>query len=104
MMARKNRTTEVGLARAALVIAAMRRTLVTYGELGEAIGLDGIALRNEMRHILDDLSQDCVDRDEPSLAALVVSKSLGEPGAGWSDGDRTWSQEVRACFARWRPA
>jgi hypothetical protein len=36
-------------ARAALVMAAMRRSIVTYKELGSAIGLKDIELRNEMR-------------------------------------------------------
>lgn len=102
-MGRKDRTLEVAQARAALTIAAMRRTLVTYGELGQAIGIDGIALRNEMRHILDDLAQDCNERGEPSLAALVVSKSHGEPGSGWTNGRLTWIEEVRACFEHWKP-
>jgi hypothetical protein len=103
-MTRRDRTAEVDRSRAALVIAAMRRTLVTYGELGQAIGLEGIALRNEMRHILDDLSEDCFARGEPSLASLVVSKASGEPGSGWRDGSLTWNKEVRACFDRWAPA
>ena len=59
------------------------RSIVTYGELGKAIGIDGVALRNEMRHILVDLSDDCQARGEPSLAELVVNRPLGAPGPGW---------------------
>lgn len=81
----------------------MRRTLLTYGELGQAIGLDGVALHTEMRHVLDDLSTDCFDRGEPSLAALVVRKSQGNPGQGWHNGKRTWLQEVRAVYSKWPP-
>ena len=53
-MARKNRDDIVRQAKAALIIAAMRRSILTYGELGKALGIDGVALRNEMRHVLDD--------------------------------------------------
>ena len=102
-MARKDRTVIVGQARAALVVAAMRRTFLTYKELGVAIGLDGIALRNEMRHVLDDLSVECNARGEPSLAALVVGQKSGAPGPGWADGTLTWIEETRAVFERWRP-
>lgn len=49
----------------------MRRTFLTYGELGQAIGMTGIELRNQMRHVLDHLSIACNDKKEPSLAALV---------------------------------
>jgi len=35
---------------------------------------------------LDDLSQQCNARAEPSLAALVVNQNTGQPGAGWRDG------------------
>lgn len=104
-MSPKDRRFEVAQARAALVVAAMRRSLLTYGELGRAIGVGGVGLRNEMRLILDDLSDDCQSRGEPSLAALVVNKDTGEPGAGWTNGpDTTWQQEVRLCFRHWPPA
>lgn len=82
----------------------MRRSLLTYGELGQAIGVGGVRLRNEMRLILGDLPEGCVGRGEPSLAALVNDKGTGRPGAGWTDGpDTTWQQEVRACFRHWPP-
>ena len=103
-MARKDRTAEVALARAALVVAAMRRSLLTYGELGRAIGFEGVALRNELRHVLDDLSADCIARREPSLAALVVNQDTGAPGQGWHDGPgMTWAAEVRDCYTHWPP-
>jgi len=100
-MARKNRDDIVRQAKAALIIAAMRRSILTYGELGKALGIDGVALRNEMRHVLDDLSDDCTARDEPSLAALVVNQRSGAPGQGWRDGTVPWHAEVRAVFRRW---
>ena len=103
-MARKDRSLEVALARAALIVAAMRRSLLTYGELGLAIGLDGVELRNEMPHVLDELSTECIANGEPSLAALVVNKSTGEPGAGWQNGRGvTWHESVRQCYNHWPP-
>lgn len=71
------------------------------GELGKALGLEGIQLRNEMRHILDDLSADCVARGERSLAALVVNQATGAPGQGWKDGEKPWHAEVQAVFRQW---
>lgn len=100
-MARKDRSAVVRQARSALIVAAMRRSVVTYGELGKALGMEGVALRNEMRHILDDLSEDCIARDEPSLAALVVNQETGAPGRGWHDGGVPWYTEIQAVFRRW---
>lgn len=100
-MPKKDRSEVVQQARAALIVAAMRRSIVTYKELGKALGIDGIALRNEMRHILDDLSADCNARNEHSLAALVVNQSTGAPGQGWQNGDRPWHAEVQAVFRQW---
>lgn len=90
-------------ARAALIVAAMRRTLLTYGELGKAIGIEGVALRNEMRHVLDDLAEACKSAGEPVLSALVVNAESGEPGAGWTDGARPWHAEVQLIFRHWPP-
>lgn len=100
-MTKKDRTQQVALARAALTMAAMRCSLVTYGELGRAIGMGGVDLRNEMRHVLDDLSAQCNTNGEPVLAALVVNKETGAPGQGWVDGDRPWHGEVARVFRHW---
>ncbi len=102
-MARKDRTVQVALARAALIVASMRRTLLTYEELGRAIGIEGVGLSHHMRFVLDELSEQCHDQREPSLAALVVAKQTGKPGPGWEDGDRPWYAEVRRVYAHWRP-
>ena len=88
-------------ARSALIIAAMRRSILTYGELGRAIGMEGVDLRNQMNHVLDNLSVQCIQRGEPSLATLVVNQSTGKPGAGWSDGDDPWHAEVQRVFRKW---
>jgi hypothetical protein len=72
---------------------------VTYGELGDAIGMSGVALAHEMRRVLDLISRE--DREAGrscTLAALVVNKEAGEPGPGWSDGKRSWPSEVQLVF------
>ncbi|KXK60576.1 hypothetical protein AWW66_18245 [Micromonospora rosaria] len=88
-------------ARAALIVAAMRRSILTYGELGAAIGISGVGLRNQLRHVLVDVSNECIAHKEPSLAALVVNASTGQPGAGWQDGKVPWHGEVQRVFRYW---
>lgn len=75
-------------ARPALLIAALRRTELTYSELATAIDMDTpIELRNLMRHVLECLSEECDARGEPwSLAAIVMNKRTGKTGSGWKDG------------------
>jgi len=90
-------------ARAALIVAAMRRTVLTYDELGAALGMEGVALRNHLRHVLDDVSEVCTKRGEASLAALVVNQQTGQPGAGWANGNVEWHVEVRKVFNDWPP-
>ncbi len=89
---------DVSRARAALIVAALRKSLLTYTELGAAIGMFGIDLRNQARHILDQLSEENQAKEEPSLAALVVSGRTGKPGSGWTDGATEWHTEVRRVF------
>ena len=93
------------LARPALIMAAMRRTTVTYGELAKSIGLDpGIPLSHHMKRVLDRVSDRCIKAGEPSLAVLVVNADTGEPGDGFTEGSLTWMAEARRCFKRWSPA
>jgi hypothetical protein len=97
-----DRSEVVQQARAALIMAAMRRSIVTYKELGKALGIEGVALRNEMGHILNDLSDFCIKRKkEPSLAVLVVNQSTGAPGQGFREGDQPWHAEVQEVFRYW---
>jgi hypothetical protein len=99
-MATADRERQVDMARAALIVAAMRRSLLTYAELGAAIGMRGVNLRNQMRHVLDALSVDCHSLGEPSLAALVVNQRNGEPGSGWSS-KKPWHWHVQRVFEHW---
>ena len=94
-MAQKNWDDEVLRARAALVVAALRKSILTYRELGVAIGMEGVALRNQLPRVLEHLSTDCYEHGEPSLAALVVNATSGEPGKGWTG---PWHSTVRAVF------
>lgn len=102
-MANDQRVAWTAQARAALIVAAMRRSILTYGELGKALGMEGVALRNQLRHVLDDVSEVCIANGEPSLAALVVNQETGEPGAGWRGGDVAWHSEVQRVFRTWTP-
>lgn len=89
-------------ARSALVVAAMRRTLLTYGELGRAVGIDRkVPLPGHVSRVLDKVSQVCIDAGEPSLAVLVVAKSGGQPGSGFIKGKHEWFTEAQRCFEYW---
>lgn len=82
-------------------MAARRRSLVTYKELGLAIGMTGVSLSHHMRHVLDGLSQLCEEGGEPSLAALVVNSETGAPGKGFGEGAVPWHTEVQEVFRHW---
>lgn len=82
--------------RAALIIAAQRRSTVTYQELSTAI--DGLFVRQALGRPLDLLSEDCVRRGEPSLAALVVKNSTGRVGSAFVGDD---GSQRELCFRRW---
>ena len=88
-------------ARAALILAARRRSLVTYKELGLAIGMTGVALSTHMGRVLDKLSDLCIEAGEPSLAALVVNSTTGAPGKGYDDGGVPWHTAVQEIFRHW---
>jgi hypothetical protein len=88
-------------ARAALAMAAMRRSVVTYGELAAAIGLSGDQMRGDLRHVLDLLAERCLEAGEPSLAALVVNRQTGDPGPGFSSGYESRHTEAQDCFLHW---
>lgn len=90
-------------ARAALILAAMRRSIVTYKELAVSIDLPtGLPLPHHINRVLRLVSEACSRRAEPSLAVLVVNATTGEPGAGFEEGVRTWFGEAQQCFRQWR--
>ena len=92
-------------ARAALIVAAMRRTTLTYGELAQAVDLDpDVPLSHHINRVLRLVASGCGDRGEPSLAVLVVNQKTGHPGEGFVAGQEAWFTEARACFRRWNSA
>jgi hypothetical protein len=92
-------------ARPALIVAAMRRTPVTYGELGRALDLDeNLPLSHHINRVLDIVSQRCIAAGEPSLAVIVVNQQTGEPGPGFRAGAVPWYEEARQCYRVWPPA
>ncbi|MGR6320777.1 hypothetical protein Q2K19_21890 [Micromonospora soli] len=96
-----SRDQQVLQARGGLIMAARRRSLVTYKALGLAIGISDVALSHHMRHVLDDLSDLCIEAGEPSLAALVVNSESGAPGKGFEEGDVPWHTTVQEIFRYW---
>lgn len=90
-------------ARAALIMAALRHSIVTYKELGFAIGLKDIELRNEMRHVLEQLANECHDVGKPPITALVVNAQTGASGAGWRCIGEPWHADVRRVSLLGRP-
>ncbi|MCM0674137.1 hypothetical protein NCC78_05405 [Micromonospora phytophila] len=100
-MATTTRQQQVLQARGALIMAARRRSLVTYKELGIAIGMVGVPLGHQMPPVLDELSDLCITAGEPSLAALVVNEKTGAPGKGYDDGGVPWHSSVQEVFRYW---
>jgi hypothetical protein len=69
--------------------------------VGFAIGLKDIELRNEMRHVLEQLANECLDVGEPPMTALVVNGQTGAPGAGWHGNGEPWHADVQRVFRYW---
>ena len=83
-------------ARSVLIDVAQHREVITYGELSDAIGRS--VLPRHMGPLLSMIDHDCAARDEPGLAALVVSAATGEVGTS----DDSWAAPQRlACWERW---
>jgi hypothetical protein len=85
----------------------LRRSIVTYKELGLTIGLKEIQLRNEMPRVLEALAKACYDATEAPLTALVVNPQTGKPGSGRHGDGEPWHADVQRVFryraARGRP-
>jgi hypothetical protein len=89
------------LARAALSVAAMRRTTLTYSELAKIVGIEGVPVSHHMPRVLAEVSRVCKELDEPALDSLVVRAKEGDPGAGHMEGADPWFTEVRRVYAHW---
>ena len=82
--------------RAALIATAQARTTTTYDRLMEATGEPYLA--RGAGPALDVLSVDCLRREEPSLAALVIRGDTGEVGDEYR-GDA--GRERIKCWSHW---
>ncbi|GAA0970003.1 hypothetical protein GCM10009562_05130 [Nocardioides aquaticus] len=89
------------LARAALIMAAQRRTTATFSEVAVCVGLYDEVRRDLMHYVLLLVEHICREADEPTLTALVVHPGDGRPGYGTSDQYPDWHIEVYACFDWW---
>ena len=83
--------------RSALIVAAQRRSTLTYQEASEAI--DRLFAPQGLGRPLDLLSHDCITRGEPSLAALVIGKRTGTVGSAYIGED---AAERERCYKHWR--
>lgn len=79
-----------------LIAVAEQHGTVTYGEMKADLHL--MHAVNGLGRLLDLLSFDCDKREEPSLAALVVSKRNQEVGDSFA-GDA--ADERALAYARW---
>jgi hypothetical protein len=84
--------------------AIRQRRTVTYSELAGRAG-PPLNRRQVHRQLLIPLSERCRRAGLPDLAALVVRKDTGMPGAGWHgphpalDPEGAWAEALAAVFA-----
>jgi len=90
---------------------------ITYGEIGQMMGLaGGQAMAREVGKLLDDINRDEHNKGRPMISAVVVSKQCGTPGPGFytlargfrklrgqSDLDELefWLAEIRRVYSYW---
>ena len=89
------------LAKVALIVAAQRRTTLTVGELGAAMGIDGDELRQVLDPVLAQLADQCLAEQMPLLPALVINTQTGGPGHGWPSCNAEWFSEAQRVFRLW---
>lgn len=84
--------------------AIRQRRTVTYSELAGRVG-PPLTRRQVHRQLLIPLSERCRAARLPNLAALVVRKDTGRPGAGWhgphpaADPAVDWAEALAGVFA-----
>ena len=98
---RSRRVTELSLQnipaiRKRLIDIAESGGTITYGQLIKDLKLS--YAQNGLGPVLDLLSEDCARRDEPSLAAVVVSDKTGEVGDSFT-GDPVAERQL--VFEHW---
>lgn len=62
-----------------LASVAKRRSLITYGQLGDAVRIHHRAVR----YVLGEIQYYCMENRLPPLTILVVNEKSGRPGAGF---------------------
>jgi hypothetical protein len=82
--------------RSALIVAAQRRSTLTYQQASDAI--DGIFAKQGLGRPLDLVSHDCQGRGEPSLSSLVIGKGTGAAGSAYVGDD---AAERERCYQHW---
>jgi len=63
-----------------LTAAAKRRQTMTYGELGERLGIGGAT---PVRNALWPIQDLCMEKEWPPLTGIVLNKQTGQPGVGF---------------------
>ncbi|HWE40714.1 MAG TPA: hypothetical protein VG406_29500 [Isosphaeraceae bacterium] len=86
-----------------LLEAIRQRRTISYSELAGRAG-PPLTGRQVHRQLLNPLAARCRRAGLPDLAALVVRKDTGLPGAGWfdpttaADPEGHWADALAACF------
>jgi hypothetical protein len=75
-----------------LTASAKYRQTLTYGELGERLGIGG---PTPVRNALWPIQDLCMEKEWPRLTSIVLSKHTGQPGVGFIawDGNRQEAHE-----------
>ncbi|MEV0268373.1 hypothetical protein AB0H43_06300 [Hamadaea sp. NPDC050747] len=84
--------------RGVLIQVALRKETITYKQLSVALDRRYYPYQGVLGDALDVLSEDCIDHDERSLAALVVRGDTSEVGYAFL-GDAAAEREV--CYQHW---
>jgi putative restriction endonuclease len=79
-----------------LTSAARRRQTMTYGELGDVLGIGGAT---PVRNALWPIQDLCIEKNWPALTSIVLNKGTGEPGGGFIARDKTLADAHERVFA-----
>lgn len=69
---------------------------MTYGELGEQLGIGGAT---PVRNALWPIQNLCIEKNWPALTSIVLNKTTGAPGGGFIARDRTLAESHERVFA-----
>lgn len=80
-----------------LAPAASRRTILTYGEVGDAVGVPAVAVGP----LLGPVQDYCIANELPPLTALVVNQETGLPGIRFIAGGDLPREQMRVFRYNW---